>query len=320
MPRTATLKKVASTETFPPPEVITRLKADVKKAGARALSEREARYLVDLYYQMQEMRKSSANQVRSMSADKEPTMLLDWAMKSFDTVENEIKKILDYYTDTEKSGMGAWAKEIVGIGPVIAAGLLAHIDIRECKTVGSIWRFAGLDPTSKWEKGHKRPWNAEFKVLCWKIGQSFEKVSNNEKDFYGKYYQARKADEWARNLRGELIDQANRGAARVDKSTQAYLWYSGRMSPSKVRKLLDEDPEALSTLKPSKKQVGDEIPMLNPGHIRQRALRWATKLFLCHWFEQAWRNHYKTEPPLIYSVAMMGHVHKIEPPKRKGRP
>ena len=37
-----------------------------------------------------------------------------------------------------------------GIGPVIAAGLLANIDIKQAPTVGHIWRFAGLDPTNKW--------------------------------------------------------------------------------------------------------------------------------------------------------------------------
>lgn len=55
---------------------------------------------------------------------------------------------------------------IHGIGPVISAGLLAHIDIHRAVTVGHIWRFAGLDPSVKWLKKTKRPWNAGLKVLC----------------------------------------------------------------------------------------------------------------------------------------------------------
>ena len=43
-----------------------------------------------------------------------------------------------------------------------------------------------MNPTVEWKKGEKRPWNASLKVLCWKIGESFVKVSSNPKDFYGK--------------------------------------------------------------------------------------------------------------------------------------
>ena len=100
-----------------------------------------------------------------------------------------------------------------GTGPrlwalAIAAGFLAHIDIERAPTVGHIWRFAGLDPTQKWEKKTKRPWNADLKTLCWKLGESFVKVKGNENDIYGKVYEARKAQEVLRNEAGELADQA----------------------------------------------------------------------------------------------------------------
>ena len=97
-----------------------------------------------------------------------------------------------------------WAKSIIGIGPVMAAGLAAHIDISECPTVGRIWRFAGLDPTVEWKEHGKRPWNASLKSLCGKIGESFAKVSGHERDVYGKLYIQRKALEQARNAAGKL--------------------------------------------------------------------------------------------------------------------
>ena len=53
-----------------------------------------------------------------------------------------------------------WARSIYGIWPVLAAGLLAHIDIEQAPTVGHIWSFAGLDPTKKWQPKTTRPWNA----------------------------------------------------------------------------------------------------------------------------------------------------------------
>ena len=86
-------------------------------------------------------------------------------------MEGQIKRALEKYVDNHP--VGSWLTSIHGIGPVIAAGLLAHIDIARAPTVGHIWRFAGLDPTTKWEKKTRRPWNAALKVLTWKAGESF---------------------------------------------------------------------------------------------------------------------------------------------------
>ena len=74
--------------------------------------------------------------------------------------------------------------------------------------------YAGMDPRSTWEKGQKRPWNAQLKVLCWKLGESFVKVSGNEKAFYGRIYKERKALEMAKNEAGEYAAQA---AAKLEK-------------------------------------------------------------------------------------------------------
>jgi hypothetical protein len=38
------------------------------------------------------------------------------------------------------------------------------------------------------------------------------------------------------------------------------------------------------------------------------------KLFLAHYHEVAYKDHYKTEPPLPYAIAHLGHAHKIAVP------
>ena len=207
------------------PDPILVVRKDLK-AAASLLTPTEARYLVDLYYQIQDFRKTTANQIRQIG-DSEPTFLIGWVFGNMETTEVEIKKALDVYTTHETTGMGKWAKGVMGIGPVISAGLLAHIDIAKCRTVGSIWRFAGLDPTSKWEKGKKRPWNARLKTLCWLMGQSFEKVSNKEDSLYGKLYKERKAKEWARNVAGGSTGRAPRGYWRPRTSTRRRRLISG---------------------------------------------------------------------------------------------
>ena len=264
-----------------PMTLLLRLTKDIKDA-ARTLSPNEARYLVDAYYQMQEHRKAASNQVRSLDAAGEPNTTISWFSTEYVRLEASLKKVLDVYSDAHP--VGAWAKSITGIGPVIAAGLLAHIDITKAPTVGHIWSFAGLNPTSTWGKGEKRPWNADLKVLCWKIGQSFVKVSNNPNDIYGHLYAQRKMYEIERNEVGLLADQAELALSRkrIGKDTVAYKSY-----------------------------VTGKLP---PAHIDARARRWVVKLFLAHFHEVSYFETYGTLPPAPYSFAVLDHVHRIEVP------
>lgn len=261
---------------------IQKLTKDLKNAS-KVLSKQEARYLVDSYYQIQEYRKATSNQVRAMEESEEPHEVTDWLLANLETLENQIKRALDAYTDGDP--VGRWCKGITGIGPVIAAGLLAHIDIEKAPTAGHIWSFAGLDPRREWKKGELRPWNAKLKVLCWKIGQSFVKVSNNDKDVYGKIYKARKELEMANNEAGLYADQAKAKLEKfnIGKTTDAYKAYS--------------------------------IGKLPPAHIQQRAERYATKIFLSHLHEVWYKEHFKQDPPKPFALGILGHAHKIEPPK-----
>lgn len=258
---------------------IQKLSKDIKQAisGAAPLSRAEARFLVDAYYMMQENRIRNDAQIRSMSESQEPHDVLNWLAAQSDTLETQVRQALDRYSNA--SELGRWARSITGIGPVIAAGLLSHIDIEKAPTVGHIWRFAGLDPTTQWGKGEKRPWNAALKTLCWKAGESFVKVSGHDEDIYGKIYLQRKAYEQQKNDAGEYRDQAEVGAKRVGKNTDAYKHYAqGKLSP---------------------------------GHIHARAKRYAVKLFLSHYHEKAYELHYGKKPPLPYPIAILGHAHKI---------
>ena len=262
--------------------VIDRLDKDTKKAAA-SLSDREARYLVDLYYQMQENRKRADGQVRAMSESNEPHACIHWLSGQSTTLETRIKSLLDIFSMSRP--VGVWSRGICGIGPVIAAGLIAHIDITKAPTAGHIWRYAGLDPTVRWEKGQKRPWNASLKTLCWKVGESFVKVCNNDADVYGKYYIKRKADEEQRNEAGAFAAQAADKLARfkIGKDTEAYGYYSAGKLP--------------------------------PAHLHARAKRYAVKLFLSHWHEKAYEFQYGTKPPLPYPIAILNHAHRIEAPE-----
>ena len=108
-----------------PLDPITRLTRDLREA-ASTLGRDEARLSVDAYYQIQGDPITSANQVRSLSKSEEPHMVVRWLMDQNQTLENQIKRALDRWTDR---GPGSVGKNHTGIGPVLSAGLAAHIDI-----------------------------------------------------------------------------------------------------------------------------------------------------------------------------------------------
>jgi hypothetical protein len=103
-----------------------RLSRDLIEA-ARTMGPEEARYLVDAYYATQENRKRTDNQVLALEG--EPHILISWSSDRNWALEHQIARALDAYTQAHP--MGDWMRQIVGIGPVISAGLLAHIHIGE---------------------------------------------------------------------------------------------------------------------------------------------------------------------------------------------
>jgi hypothetical protein len=269
-------------------ELLEKLTKD-KKNAATTLKQQEARYLVDSYYQVQHFRIATGNQTRILEKETakdeepdEPHEVLGFFNAQFRVIENEIKSILDVYVRSQP--IGRWLMSITGIGPVIAAGLIAHIDIKKCQTAGAIWRYAGLDPSVKWNKKQKRPWNARLKTLCWKIGQSFCKVSSNPKDVYGRIYIQRKAYEEEKNEDGEYAEYAKKMLEDFNfkKDTKAYKFYTEGKLP--------------------------------PGHVNQRALRYAVKLFLSHLFQVWYEMENGEKPPKPFAIAQLGHAHMIEPP------
>ena len=310
--------QVEATSELNPVELLSR---DLKKATV-TLSPREVRYLVDGYYQIQEYRKAAASQVRVMEKEetREPHEVLSWFFAQTQTLENQIKRALDAWSASKP--LGQWARSVLGIGPVISAGLMAHIDVEKAPTVGHIWSFAGLDPRAEWKKGEKRPWNASLKLLCWKVGESFVKVSGKEKSLYGRLFVERKAYEWKENDAGKYADQARAKLKKfnIGTSTEAYVWYSGQLTPGaaqQIREVPEAGRQKLLRELAQEPYRGSVVPlgtpMLPPAHIHARARRWVVKLFLAHYHAQAYRLRYDREPPNPYPIEHMGHVHWISP-------
>ena len=262
--------------------IIERLSADIKTA-AKTLTATEARYLVDAFYIMQENRIRADAQLRALRETGEPASVLAFIGGQSDRLETRVKQALDIYSAAHP--MGEWMRNQKGIGPIIAAGLLAHIDIRKAATAGAIWRFAGLEPTVKWNKGEKRPWNAALKRLCWLIGESFVKVSGDPDALYGQIYAQRKLLEVERNEAGAFAEQAKASleGKKWDKSTDAYKAYA--------------------------------VGKLPAARLHLRAQRVAVKMFLSHLHEKWYWHEFGKAPPKPYSIDILRHGHYVPAPE-----
>lgn len=262
-------------------DLVEKLSKDVRLA-AKTMTHQQARFFVDDYYKLQRHRMTASNQFRAARQSEEPDSISQWMFENFLTLEGEIQKVLHTYAKSQP--LGQWALSVHGIGPVLAAGLLAHIDISKVNSAGGIWNFAGLAPGIKWDKGQKRPFNAKLKVLAWKIGLSFVMTSGGENAYYGRIYRERKQYEIARNESGALADQAEAKLRefKIGKETDAYKAYSQGKLPD--------------------------------AHIDMRARRYAVKMFLSHYFHVGYVLLHGEQPPKPFSIGILGHKDLILPP------
>jgi hypothetical protein len=273
----------------------------------------DARWLVDEYYTLQDARIRSAHQRRTHEEASEPHRLVEWVEDSMRRFEGALKSALGEFAKTYR--VGQWMQAQCGIGPVISAGLLVNFDIRKAQTVGHFWRFAGLDPTTVWRKGEKRPWNAQLKCICLgRLGESFNKNKGRDACFYGKLLAEKQRLLWGENLNGDFSGRARLDLKekKYDEKTDAFAWKSGEYHPDDVRLCIDAGES------PSKsKRRGEGIAMLPPGQIYFRARRWAVKLFLSHLHAVMYREYYQADPPAPYIFEHpngVDHRHLIEPP------
>lgn len=292
-------------------ELVKRLDKSMRVCAA-ALGQRRVRSLTDLYYQTQKLRISTANQCRGTG---EPTEVFAWLTDALKTIEHDICLTLGQFV--RRYRCGNWLLSQCGIGPVIAAGLLSHLDVRQARTAGHYWSFAGLTQRP-WEKGQKRPWNDRLKSLCaYKLGESFVKVQARPNGIYGRMFVARRAVEVENTRAGRHAADAATAAARVGKTTVAYAFYSGQLPPTIWDDLVAAKAHQRLAALEKAKGTGEGVPMLPPAHIHARARRYAVKMFLSHLHHVQTVDYFGRLPPLPYAFEQMpteDHRHFVDIP------
>lgn len=262
---------------------VVRLAASVR-GQAEHLDRQAIRQIVAARYGIQDHRISFANQARALEDAGHPTDLPDHFRRYTQALEDQLEGVLGHWA--AQSEAGRWMLCQFGVGPVIAAGLLAHIDFTRAQTAGALWRYSGYDPSATWGKGERRPHNADLKTLVWKLGDSFVKFSNHPRCWYGHLYRDKKAQLAARNRAGAFAQLATQTLeTRTFRNTA----------------------EAQHT------KATYQTGRLPDGRIDLQARRWVEKLFLAHLHEVG-RAELGLPCPEPYVIEHLGHAHKITRP------
>lgn len=324
-------------------EVIRKLDRDMRQA-ARLLGRREARYLVDWYYQLQEYRKAGDNQTRAAAEGAEPNRVLAWVAESMGRLEDNVRRALGEFAAGYR--VGAWLQSITGIGPVISAGLLCHLDVSKAKTAGQFWRFAGLDADDEWLgalearaavgeiMGDDRTVTEAHVAACAARLRRHPEYVHRTAAFLTKKDDPKLTREllvkvlsvrpWNAKLKVLLYKAEDCFVKFQNNKEDHYGRFFVERKAYEVRRseageLAQQAAAALEEKnygKDTEARKWYEQGKLPPAHLNARAMRWTGKLFLSHLHEVMYRDYYGTAPPVPFSFDHCpgNHRHYVPPP------
>ena len=179
-----------------------------------------------------------------------------------------------------------WLKNVSGVGPVTAGGLLAYVDIYKASKVSSLWHYAGQHVVDgeipRLKKKVKRSWNRRLQTIMWNFSECIVKLGVG----YRALYKERKAYEIANRF---FSLNLRNGKSEDDLAS----FIAGHLLNEPVGKkkkgyFVQNKVAALKVLRD--KNGNDELLLeRKPGHIDNRAKRFVRKVFLSHVYEY-WRG------------------------------
>jgi len=317
---------------------IDRLNKDLKKASLD-LRPGEARYLVDTYYQQQQQRVRAKQRLTAAAKVGEPNSILNWDFCNVKRRENDIKVALGAFSASYR--VGAWLQSLCGIGPVISAGLLAYLDIRQAKTVGHFWNFAGLNPDMVWlgkepakslvaeimGKGEKLT-EASFQAVCTRANRHPENIRKMMREFTRAKLETVLAKRpWCARLK--ILTAFKAGECFIKTQNNERDFYGSIYRTRKDMELdknfrkefADQAARGMTRVKKSTEAYKYyKEGFLPPGHIHSRARRYAVKIFLSHVHAVMFNDYYGTQAPEPWCFKHLpeDHRHYIAPPDWPG--
>jgi hypothetical protein len=323
------------------------------------LSEHEVRFHVSNYYASQEMRKRLDMQVRHLG-DKatigwededdgsliinektgEPTLLMPPVLSAtagkFWGMEKDIAKALEIWAENRL--VGRWCLSIPDVGPIITAGLLAHIDVSKAPVAANVWSYAGLNPDAEWPSGEeakaringllgKDKITEEFVMrISGVLGRKAETVlrmaTTDAKRQPVKLTIATVAKALSRRPYNAELKQVcfhlggciKRGHEKIDSIYgPVYRYYKARVvaknengeNEQRAKTFISNSAAVKSLLKEGK---------LPKGNLDRQACNNTVKIFLSHLHAVMYWDRYHKAPPRPFAIQHLGHGHEIRVP------
>lgn len=146
-------------------------------------------HIEDMRQKVQRHRIQMGNREAASAAGRSamnPALAIHFAGR-FQDIEDELTALIKL--TIEEHEMWPWLDQVKGIGPGLAAQLVAFVDIEKAPTISSLWKFAGQAVNNKGEadrrvKGQKLEYNAKLKRSCYLVEESFMRSSSPYRRIY----------------------------------------------------------------------------------------------------------------------------------------
>lgn len=192
------------------------------------------RVVKDVRQAVQKQRIRVSNQLSALernvdqATEKDRKMLEAW-LEVFEDIESRANR--DLSRAVKGAGMPIYNRlvDIKGIGDIMAARILAEIDIVRADTVSSLWKYAGYGVNADGKrdrpvKGQKLGYNKELKIVIRLAVESFIKSRSP----YASLYYTEK-EKWMAREGITKMHAHNAAIGKVAKVFLAHLWHVWRV-------------------------------------------------------------------------------------------
>ena len=305
-------------------------------ASAVDMSRREARFLVEDYFRWKKLYMAHLNHLNLLKKEYLPTDCTNFLNKS-------AKKFRIYYSEflglwAQNFPAAHWAMKLNGISGFTAGALAAFIDVEKTKNVASVWKYAGQTPNS-------RP--PTVKRIYWAASEAERQLGGpTATEDHVRFIAKRLALDPENVLlfckkHGEITWKNLIGACKhptynptlkqvctaighlfiikesfyQDLYRYRFHWEKERSEAGRYAKKAQQQLDTWFNYKPEtlayKAYIQGKLPDF---HLRNRAKKWAVKVFLAHYYTIDYYTRYGKLPPDTYGLDILKGTKKIHVP------
>lgn len=299
---------------------------------AAEMDKREALLTYRYYRNLQRMEHRHKLQLSQLHLKNDSSILTQELARTIRQLKNQVGNALDIYADQHLTSR--WVRDVGHFKGPIATGFHTLINIEKAPTASSLWRFAGLDPSTVWIWDNDAAWEviediqedfpypddtAVVEKLAKRINVPYEtllKRVHNNRTGEITWESLQKAIKWrpySSELRYLCFLASLSFQNNIHQIDWAYtqLFRRRRDYEMKLNEAGAYADQAANCLKRHNWNP-DGTPywyysrgFLPYMHIKRRARRWVVKVFLAHYHQVAYYERYSKLPPKPYILEVL---------------